>query len=154
MTSVHESEATEDAKLLYVLHNDSFFMEEVSPKCIVEETKKDKIMQTVIQHIRDGSKPTLSPEFKYYSNIFNELTIFDTGLLLRQHRVIPPNTLHQETIKKAHCMGHFGCSGFKRQIWNHFHFPNLDNLVENEVKNCNDCQFFTKKTVKNPSTPV
>lgn len=46
-TSVHESEATEDAKLLYVLHNDSFFME-VSPKRIVEETKKDKIMQTVI----------------------------------------------------------------------------------------------------------
>ena len=37
---------------------------------------------------------------------------------------------------------------------NHFDFPNLDSLVEAEVKNCNDCQLFTKKSTKNPLCPV
>lgn len=152
-TPVHESEASEDAKLLYVLHNDTFFMEEVSPKRIVEETQKDSILQAVMKHVHDGSKPS-PKELKYFSNIFDELTISDTGLLLRQHRVILPETLRKETIKKVHCMGHFGCSGFKRQIRAHFDFPHLDDLVETEVKNCADCQLFTKKTVKNPLTHV
>ena len=152
-TVEQKSEASEDAKLLYVLHNDNLFMQEVTPKRIIEETRKDKTLQLVISHIHNNSKPT-SPDLKYFCNIFDELTISDTGLLLRQHRVVLPESLQRETIKKIHCTGHFGCSGFKRQMRNHFDFPHLDNLVEKEVKNCEDCQLFTKKTIKSPLTPV
>ena len=67
-TIAHKSEASEDAKLLYALHNDSFFMNEVTPNRIVEETKRDKILQQVMAHIRAGSKPS-SPELKYFTNI-------------------------------------------------------------------------------------
>ena len=109
-------------------------MEEITPKRIIEETQKDIILQSVIQHIYDGSRPT-APELKHFRNIFEELTVSDSGLLLRQHRVILPSSLRKETIKKAHCKGHFGCSGFKRQMRNHFDFPDLDHLVEKEVKN-------------------
>ena len=147
------NESREDAKLLYALHNDNFFMEEITPKRIVDETQKDVVLQAVIKHIRDGSKPT-SPELSHYKNIFDELTVSDSGLLLRGHRVILPASLCIESIKKAYCRGHLGRSAFKRQMRNHFDFPNLDHLVETEVKNCNDCQLFTRKAVKNPLTPV
>ena len=51
-------------------------------------------------------------------------------------------------------MGHFGSSGIKRQIRNHFDFQHLDTLVNNEVATCEDCQLFTRKAVKGPLVPV
>ena len=51
-------------------------------------------------------------------------------------------------------MGHFRCSGLKRQLRGHFDFQYLDKCVENEVKTCNDCQLFTRKATKAPITPV
>ena len=128
-------------------------MDEVTPSRIIDETKKDPTLQSVIKHIHEGTKPS-TPDLRYFRNIFEELTVSDTGLLVRQHRVVLPESLRKETIRKAHCKGHFGCSGFKRQIRNHFDFPGLDTLVEQEVNNCNDCQLFTKKDTKNPLTPV
>ena len=152
-TKAHHTEASEVAKLLYAIHNDSYFMKEITPQRIIEETKKDALLQNLIRHIEDGTPPT-SPDLRYFKNIFNELTISDTGLILRQHRVILPQSLHKESIKKAHCMGHFGCSGFKRQLRSHFDFSKLDELCEKEVKHCDDCQLFTRKTTKNPLSPV
>ena len=127
-------EAREDAKLLYALQNDNFFMDEITPKKIIEETQRDATLQSIMKHIHDGSRPT-SPELKHFRKIFDELTISDSGLLLRGHLVILPTALRSETIKKAHCKGHFGSSGFKRQMRNHFDFPDLDRLVEKEVSN-------------------
>ena len=51
-------------------------------------------------------------------------------------------------------MGHFGCSGLKRQLRSHFDFQKLNQLVENEVLKCNDCQLFTGKAIKAPLSPV
>ena len=51
-------------------------------------------------------------------------------------------------------MGHFGCAGLKRQMRAHFSFPTLDTLIETEVRDCNDCQLFTSKRLKEPLVPV
>ena len=49
-------------------------MEEITPNRIIEETQKDTILQSVIKHIHEGSKPT-ALELKHYRNIFDELTV-------------------------------------------------------------------------------
>ena len=53
-TRAHRSEASEVAKLLYVLHNDAYFMEELTPQRIVEETKKDELQsKEVSRQVQD-----------------------------------------------------------------------------------------------------
>ena len=109
----YENEAAEDAKLLYYLHDDTYFMKDITAKHIQDETKKEPLLQSVIQHIYNGIKP-VSPELYHFKNIFDELTLSATGLLLRQYRIILPESLQNHAVTKAHSMGHFGCSGLKR----------------------------------------
>ena len=106
-----------------------------------------------MNYVHSNTVPN-TPELSYFKNIFHELTISATRLLLRQHRIVLPTTLRQYAISKAHAMGHFGCSGLKRLIRSHFSFPHLDKYVEDEIKLCNDCQLFTRKATKAPLTPV
>ena len=51
-------------------------------------------------------------------------------------------------------MGHLGISGLKRQIRNHFAFPQVNKIVEDELRTCHDCQIFTTKATKDPLIPV
>ena len=104
-------------------------------------------------HVQKGKKPD-SPELHHYQNIFDELSISDTGLLLQQYRIVLPASLYSRAIKKAHDMGHFGATGIKRQVRAHYHFPHLDTLVEAEVEHCHNCQLFTCKASKEPLMPV
>ena len=153
VTKKYEKEAAEDAKLLYCLHNNDFVMKDITIDRIQEETKKDKLLQTLIHHIHINVEPT-DPELAYFKNMFHELTVSATGLVLRQHRIVIPKSLQSYAVSKAHSMGHFGCSGIKRQLRNHFDFQHLDSAVESEVAVCEDCQLFTRKAVKAPLTPV
>ena len=153
VTQKYEKEAAEDAKLLYSLHNNEFVMKDITIDRIQEETMKDKLLQAVMHHIHINVEPT-APELSYFKNIFHELTVSATGLVLRQHRIVLPQSLQAYAVCKAHSMGHFGCSGIKRQLRNHFDFPHLDSAVEGEVAVCEDCQLFTRKAVKAPLTPV
>ena len=153
VTEKFEEEAAEDAKLLYCLHNNSFVKKDITIERIQEETKKDATLQSLIHHIHLNTAPD-TPELGYFKNIFHELSISATGLVLRQHRIVLPQSLHGYAVSKAHSMGHFGCSGIKRQIRNHFDLQHLDSIVNQEVATCEDCQLFTRKTVKAPLVPV
>ena len=110
VTKKYEQEASEDAKLLYCLHNKAFVQKDITIARIQEETKKDTVLQSLIHHIHLHTTPE-SPELSYFKNIFHELTISATGLVLRQHRIVLPQSLHEYAVSKAHSMGHFGCSG-------------------------------------------
>ena len=123
-------EANEDTKLLYYLDNDQYVMNNVTSKHIIDETKRD------------------------VKNIYNELTVSAKGLLLQGEHIILPRSLHEIAVKKAHSMGHIGCSGLKRQIRSHFAFQKLDEYVESEIRNCKDCQMFTEKGNKALFSPV
>ena len=70
------------------------------------KTQEDKTLQKLLNHVRSGKKP-VTPELHQYRNIFPELSISATGLLIRQHRIVLPQSLHQKAISKAHDTGHF-----------------------------------------------
>ena len=149
----YENEAHEDAKLLYRLHDNRFVTEDITIKRLQQETEKDDVLQSVIHHIHLNTAPT-DPELTYFKNIFHELTVSATGLVLRQHKIIVPRSLQSFAVSQAHNMGHFGCSGIKRQLRSHFDFQYMDAAVENEVSTCEDCQLFTRKATKAPLIPV
>ena len=66
----YEEEATEDAKLLYALHNDNLVMKEFTLSRICEETSKDEELQLVMGHIRSNTRPN-APELASRTSIPN-----------------------------------------------------------------------------------
>ena len=72
-------EANEDTKLLYYLHNDQYVMNNITLKRIIDETKRDETIQSIINHLYSNTVPS---ELSYFKNINNELTVSAKGLLL------------------------------------------------------------------------
>ena len=128
-------------------------MELITVEAIQEHMRKDPVLQKLISHVKNGHTPS-TPDLHRYKEIFHELTISATGLLLRQQRIILPQTLQMKAIRIGHKLGHFGSTGLKRLIRAHFYFPYLDTLIENEVRHCKDCQLFTTKSIEEPLKPI
>lgn len=62
-------------------------------------TRKDQQLQKVMQAIRNGF--WIDPDIKDFKKFKDELSIYD-GFILRQNRIIIPETLRQKTIAIAH----------------------------------------------------
>lgn len=62
-------------------------------------TRKDQQLQKVMQAIRNGL--WIDPDIKDFKKFKDELSIYD-GFILRQNRIIIPETLRQKTIAIAH----------------------------------------------------
>ena len=51
-------EANEDTKLLYYLHNDQYVMNNITLKHIIDETKRDETIQSIINHLYSNTHST------------------------------------------------------------------------------------------------
>ena len=90
-----------------------------------------------------------------YIRFRDEISIHN-GLLLRDHRIIIPETLQNKVINIAH-QSHQGIVKTKQFIREKVWFPNIDKLVEETVKSCIPCQAsHNQKTERDPiiSTPL
>ena len=67
-----------------------------------------------------------------FVKVWSELSVCD-GLLLRQERLVIPESLQTRIIKIAH-KGHLGIVNTKRLLRSKVWFRNLDNEVENGIK--------------------
>ncbi len=72
-------------------------------KKIAVETEKDRCLQQVIMHLNDGWP---RGECAQYHNIRTELSVVK-GLLLRQNRIVIPQSMQEEMLKRLH-EGHLG----------------------------------------------
>ena len=75
---------------------------------------------------------------KAFYRIWDELSVED-NLLLRQDRLIIPESLKIKVVKVAH-EGHLGVVNTKRLLRSMYWFQKIDRLVDNEVKDCSSCQ--------------
>lgn len=78
-------------------------------KQIVVQTEKDSCLQQVITHLNDGWS---RGECAQYYNIRAELSVVKE-LLLRLNRIIIPQSLHREMLKRLH-KGYLGEEKYKR----------------------------------------
>lgn len=120
---------------------------------IIAETKKDAVLQSLVKCIHQGYIPKSKKSLEPYRNVFHELAISDEDLMLRNDRIILPQSLWSKAIVKAHQGSHPGMSSLKRRIRSHFWFPSINTLVQEAVEQCETCQLFTKKTTKEPISP-
>lgn len=68
------------------------------------------------------------------------------GLIFRQERIIIPEKLQRKVFKIGHSLGHLGKTKIKRMPRDRYWFPYMNNMVDNAVDQCYECQVTTKET--------
>ena len=148
-----KEEAQELEKTVWFL-NLSPYSEAVSLPNIIQETQKDQTLAKLVSHIRQGYIPKGDKvELKEFANVWDSLTVSDSGLVLKGEKIVLPKTLWQLAVDKAHQGGHPGITRMKNRIRNHFWIPGLNQLVEKKIHGCRTCQLYTPKTTKEPIAP-
>ena len=146
-------ESRELEKTVWFL-NLSPYSEAVSLPKIIQETQKDQTLSKLISHIRQGYIPNHDKaDLRAFANVWDSLTVSDSGLVLKGEKIILPEALWQLAVDKAHQGGHPGITRMKSRIRNHFWIPGLNELVEKKVQSCRTCQLYTRKTTKEPIAP-
>ena len=91
----------------------------------------------------------LNKNISAFKNHLNDITLSENGVLLKNHRIVIPKSLRNRIVDIAHD-GHMGISKTKSLIREHIWFPDIDNMVQDKLKNCLACQANTDNTVIEP----
>ena len=86
-----------------------------------------------------AAKDNIKTELMQLQRIKDEITVSTSGIVLRDHRIIMPESLRQTCIDIAH-EGHLGIVKTKQLIRLKIWFPGIDKLVENTISQCLPCQ--------------
>ena len=118
------------------------------------KTDRDPTLQKLKQAIMVGHIPKEDEILKPYRKVQDEISISDSGLLLRKDRIILPKALKKSAIEKAHKGGHPEETRLKQRLRSHFWFPEMDTSIQEFVRECTACQLFTCKNTKEPLSPI
>ena len=126
---------------------------------IRQATRVDPTLQAVFQAIQSNTWPQEQEVkladvdmavFNSYRKVKTELSInHSNGILLRQHRIIMPESLQKRAIELAH-EGHQGITKTKALIREKIWFPGIEKLVENQLASCLPCQVATPISQREP----
>ena len=117
---------------------------------IEEATAKDETLQEVIQSFRQTHWNCNNVQLKPYERLHDELSITESGVVLRGHRIVMPSVLREKTLKIAH-HGHQGMVKMKELLRTKVWWPNIDKQVEEFIKACLPCQ---ATGLAKPPTPL
>lgn len=124
------------------------FTEAISMDKIIESTNKDPVLCDLKKHIQIGYIAKAKPELTAFRKVFDQLTISDEGLILKDEKIVLPQKMLKVALAKAHQGGHPGINSLKRRIRSHFWLPKLNEAVEKFVKGCDKCLLFSPKYTK------
>jgi hypothetical protein len=121
---------------------------------VIESTKLDEELQLLICLIKNDScsvqnKIALEKVKSSYNRVFEELCVNDEGVVLRGHRIVLPESLRMRALKIAH-EGHQGVSKTKALVRTKIWFPGIDQLVEDLMADCLQCELNDKTTNHQP----
>lgn len=123
---------------------------------IAEHTTDDNTLSTLRKLVQTGQTwipKDADPRLRKFSSILPTITVTGNGILLKEERIILPETLHQRAIKLSHCGNHPGEIGLQQCLRYHFFFHNLNSKVQKFVASCPDCQAFNDKKTSEPLAP-
>ena len=112
---------------------------------IAAETEKDPILQRVMKNLKE-SWPR--GDCQQFYNIRAELSVVN-GLLLRKNRIVIPQSLRKEMLKRLH-EGHLGIEKCKRRARTSIYWPGINNDIDKMVSSCETCLKHQPKQQKEP----
>jgi transposase InsO family protein len=110
------------------------------------ETKLDPLLQKVVTAISLNN--WTDPTVERYRRFQDELMVCDE-VILRGNRIVLPQSLLNRAIELAH-LGHQGIVKTKKLLREKVWFPDIDKMVEANVKMCLPCQASTQGTSSPP----
>ncbi|XP_055911879.1 uncharacterized protein K02A2.6-like [Eupeodes corollae] len=105
---------------------------------IAKETKKDKILSSVLHWTLRGWPTTTEPDYKVFFDRRNEISSI-RGCLVWGQRVIVPETHRSKLLTALHA-NHPGIVRMKALARSYVWWPKMDYDIEQTVKRCNICQ--------------
>ena len=106
-----------------------------------KHTKMDEELQTVTERIQknDWDDYKNHPHILPYWNMRYELYMCE-DMILRYNKIIVPKALRKQVVSVAHRQGHQGTNRTRQMIRQKYWFPDLNKLVDDEIKACLPCQ--------------
>lgn len=120
---------------------------------IVQETRKDKTLQTILKQVRENWPSVKLPDA--VSSFYKRRESFceADGCLMFMDRIVFPQSLQSPVLKQLH-VGHPGMQRMKSLARSYVYWPNIDADIEDFVRKCGSCASASKAPVKPiPSTP-
>jgi hypothetical protein len=87
---------------------------------------------------------------KAFKPVKDELTVTSKGVVLRDTRIVLPQSLQQRAVDIAHAT-HLGLRETKALIREKVWFPKMDEMIQTTIKQCIPCQAVGKS---NPHQPI
>ncbi|XP_048054388.1 uncharacterized protein K02A2.6-like [Megalobrama amblycephala] len=141
----HKSSTEADVTLHVNMIAGALPVTDAKSKQIVAETAKDRELQIVIKLLNEGWKKEACS--RYY-NIRTELSVVE-GLLLRQNRIVIPQALRKEMLRRLH-EGHLGAEKCKRRARTAIYWPGINADIDRMVSTCDTCLSHRAKQQKEP----
>ena len=118
---------------------------------IKQETEKDRQLQTLTRRIERGDweKYKKDLEVEPFYPIREKLYTAE-GIIFRLQKIIIPNSLQEKVVRAAHSLGHFGITKTKQMLRERYWFPKMNNLVEDIIGRCYECQLTTRQHRREP----
>ena len=108
---------------------------------MLQETNKDKELQSLKHYISTGwpAKRSQIPVFLHpYWNFRDELTV-ESGILMKNSKVLIPETLKQKYLKQIH-QGHQGIEACRSRAREFVFWVNINSDLKEMVEKCDICQ--------------
>ena len=116
-------------------------MSDMKLQALQEATTKDCELQIVIKHTLEGwprHKLDVEPEVRAYYQMQAELSVA-YGLLLRNDRIVVPNEMREEMLKRIHD-GHQGITKCRERAKQGVWWPGIGAEITKLVSECKHCQ--------------
>ena len=113
------------------------------------ETRTDVLLARVIALLGSGRKDK-TPELKPYLSNRHELSVSADGILLRDERLVVPESLQAKVIRLAH-EGHQGVVKTAKLLRQRVWFPAMSKRVEDALAQCAECQLSAGGTRPQPT---
>ena len=150
--SLEEQNETHDLNnLLYTLHTTPI-IDHLGIARIAKHTNEDTTLRKLRKLIEDGKTwiPKDDHRLLKFKQILLEITATGNGILLKNERIILPESLHEVAINLAHRRSHPGQTGLERRLRYHFFFHDMQKKVQRYVSQCLACQTFSEKKTMEP----
>ena len=138
--------------LLYALHTTPI-MDRITLKAIAEETASDKVLVKLQELVKSGKTWIPKHEedaLQRFKAVLPEVTITGNGILLKNDRIILPDSLQPLAIQLAHQGSHPGQTSMERRLRYHFFFHDMNQKVAKLLSDCFECKIYTDKKCREP----
>ncbi|XP_044592420.1 uncharacterized protein K02A2.6-like isoform X2 [Cotesia glomerata] len=109
----------------------------INYETLIRESCEDRVLQLVIQYIKNGWPSKVDDEFTPYKNRARELSI-ENDCVMWGHRVVVPKTLQKQMLNELHSI-HFGIVKMKAMARSFVWWPSIDSDIEEISKSCKFC---------------